>query len=563
MLYRKARRRRFLSGIFLSILGLAAGLCGCSIKVSDQKDQSGIREPVTFTFYNADGQEDPWTDPVARRITEATGVTLKTEYPTGRQKNDIMLMVATKEYPDLIFAKGDSNILIENGALIDMQELIEEYGPHIKALYGEEYDYLRYSKEDDSIYQLCSNKVGDEVLTTAGSAQLQWAVLKENDYAIPRTLEEYTEMIRSYMEQYPYINGQKTIGISISCTDWHWYTTLSDPAGYIANGTTDDGQWIVDEDNRVYYKHAAEGQKEYFQWLNQMYWEGILDPEFATQTHEDYLSKIASGRVLGLLDADWDIATPESSLKARGMYERTYAGLPVTIDESVTCEMLREHNLGVGWGVGISVSCKDPVRAVQFLDWMCTEEAQVMLNWGIENVNYFYDEDGLRYRTPEEIEQAATNANYAEETGVGRHSYPFPSYGNTALDSTGNHYTTNSRELIISGYNRIQREALQAWNVEMLIDIFPGREEFEKKYYSPIWAKVLPAEAKKLLDALDAAAWPGLIDCIVCAPERFDEQWEKLQNELVEAGLYEAEELMTKLIQEEAEFRKSMEVENE
>lgn len=154
MLYRKARRRRFLSGIFLSILGLAAGLCGCSIKVSDQKDQSGIREPVTFTFYNADGQEDPWTDPVARRITEATGVTLKTEYPTGRQKNDIMLMVATKEYPDLIFAKGDSNILIENGALIDMQELIEEYGPHIKALYGEEYDYLRYSKEDDSIYQL-------------------------------------------------------------------------------------------------------------------------------------------------------------------------------------------------------------------------------------------------------------------------------------------------------------------------------------------------------------------------------------------------------------------------
>ena len=563
MLYRKVRRCLISSGMLFSIFGLTAGLCGCSGKISDQTNQGGDQEPVTFTFYNADGQEDPWADPVARKITEATGVTLKTEYPTGRQKNDIMLMVATKEYPDLIFAKGDSNILIENGALIDMSELIEEYGPHIKALYGEDYDYLRYSKEDASIYQLCSNKVGDEVLTTAGTAQLQWAVLQENDYVIPRTLEEYTEMIRSYMEQYPYINGRKTIGISISCTDWHWYTTLSDPAGYIANGTTDDGQWIVDEDNRVFYKHAAEGQKEYFRWLNQMYWEGILDPEFATQTHEDYISKIASGRVLGLLDADWDIATPESSLKARGMYERTYAGLPVTIDESVTCAVLREHNLGVGWGIGISVSCKDPVRAVQFLDWMCTEEAQVMLNWGIENVNYFYDEDGVRYRTPEEIEQAATNANYAEETGVGRHSYPFPSYGNTALDSTGNHFSTNSRELIISGYNRIQREALEAWNVEMLIDIFPGREEFEKKYYSPIWAKVLPAEAKKLLDALDAAAWPGLIDCIVCAPERFDEQWERLQNKLVAAGLYEAEELMTKLIQEEAEFRKSMELENE
>lgn len=559
MLHTKKRRYLLLAAF---ILLTAPGLWGCGGEKPKDTNRECGAEPVTFTFYNADGTEDPWTDPVARRITEATGVTLKTEYPSNGQDNNILLMVATREYPDLIFAKGDSDILIENHALIDMSELIEEYGPHIRELYGEEYDSLRYSREDPSIYQLCSNKVKDQVLSTAGTAQLQWAVLEENEYAVPRTLEEYTEMIRGYKAAHPYINGQKTIGISISCTDWHWYTTLSDPAGYIANGATDDGQWIVDEDNNVYYKHAAEGQKEYFQWLNRMYWEGILDPDFATQTHEDYISKIASGRVLGLLDADWDITAPESSLKARGMYERTYAGLPVTADESVTCAVLREQNLGVGWGVGISVSCKDPVRAVQFLDWMCTQEAQVMLNWGIEGVNYFYDENGVRYRTAEEIEQSETNTNYAEETGVGRHNYPFPSYGNMALDSTGNHFTTNSRELIISEYNKTQRTALDAWGVEMLIDIFPQKEAFEKKYYSPIWAKVLPSRVKTLQNALDKVAWPGLIDCIVCPPDKFDEHWEELQNKLVDAGLQEAETLMTELIQEEVEFRKSMEGKN-
>ena len=556
MLHTK-KRRYLLSAAF--VLLAAPGLWGCGGERQEDTNRERGAEPVTFTFYNADGTEDPWTDPVARRITEATGVTLKTEYPSNGQDNSILLMVATREYPDLIFAKGDSDILIENHALIDMSELIEEYGPHIRELYGEEYDSLRYSREDPSIYQLCSNKVKDQVLSTAGTAQLQWAVLEENEYAIPRTLEEYTEMIRSYKAAHPYINGQETIGISISCTDWHWYTTLSDPAGYIANGTTDDGQWIVDEDNNVYYKHAAEGQKEYFHWLNRMYWEGILDPDFATQTHEDYISKIASGRVLGLLDADWDITAPESSLKARGMYERTYAGLPVTIDESVTCAVLREQNLGVGWGIGISVSCKDPVRAVKFLDWMCTQEAQVMLNWGLEGVNYFYDENGVRYRTAEEIAQSETNTNYAEETGVGRHNYPFPGYGNMALDSTGNHFTTNSRELIISEYNETQRTALDAWGVEMLIDIFPQKEAFEKKYYSPIWAKVLPSRVKTLQNALDKVAWPGLIDCIVCPPDKFDEHWEELQEKLVDAGLQEAETLMTELIQAEVEFRKSME----
>lgn len=533
----------------------AVGMCGCGA----EKAGESSAEPITFTFYNADGTEDPWTDPVAKKITQETGVTLKTEYPSNGLDNMIQLMVATREYPDLIFAKGDSNILIDNGALIDMSELIEEYGPHIKQLYGEEYDSLRYSKEDPSIYQLCSNKVQNEVLSTAGTAQLQWAVVAENDYAIPRTLEEYTEMLRSYLDKHPYVEGQKAIGLSISCTDWHWYTTLSDPAGYIANGSTDDGQWIVDEDNNVYYKHAAAGQKEYFQWLNSMFWEGILDPDFATQTHEDYINKIASGRVLGLLDADWDITAAESSLKARGLYERTYAGLPVTIDESVTCAALREQNLGVGWGIGISTSCKDPVRAVQFLDWMCTEEAQVLLNWGIENVNYFYDKNGVRYRTEEEILEAGTNPNYAEETGVGRHNYPFPSYGNMALDSTGNHYTTNSREEIAAGYNEAQLAALKAWNVDMLIDIFPQKEVFGKKYYSPIWAKVLPSDIKNRCAELDAVAWPGLIDCIVCPPDRFEEHWEKLQADLVGAGLYEADAEMTELIQREVEFRKELE----
>lgn len=536
------------------------GLYGCGMKgnVDTFSGETGLsQEPITFTFYSADGLEDPWTDPVAKKITEATGVTLKTEYPSDGTDNGITLMIATGEYPDLIFAKGDSDLLIDNDVLIDMSDLIDEYGPHIKELYGDEYENLRYSKDDPSIYQLCSNKVQEEVLSTAGTAQLQWAVLAENDYKIPYTLEEYTQMIRDYMEAHPTINGRNVIGISISCTDWHWYTTLSDPAGFIANGSTDDGQWIVDADNNVSYKHAAEGQKEYFQWLNQMYAEGILDPDFATQTHEDYIEKIASGRVLGLLDADWDYATAESSLKSEGQYERTYAGLPVTMDESVICATLQTQNLAVGWGIGITKACKDPVRAVQFLDWMCTEEAQILTNWGIEGVNYFYDENGVRYRTPEEVKASETDINYSEGSGVGFHVYPFPSYGNTAVDSGGNYYSVNSRDLIISEYDEMERAALDAWGVTMLTDIFPQKDELPEKYYSPLWAKVLPADIEVLQERLDAAAWPGLIDCIVCPPEEFDEKWEVLQQELIDAGRIEAEEKMTELVQNEVEYRMS------
>lgn len=537
-------------------------LYGCSaaentvvVDTQQQETTQESLEPVTFTFYNADGLEDTWTDPVAQMITEKTGVTLKMDYPADSNDNRIELMVATGEYPDFVFAKGSVSTLIRNDALIDMSDLIDEYGPNIKKLYGDEYENLRFSSEDPSIYQLCSDKVQEETLETSGTAQLQWAVLQENQYRVPYTLEEYTQMIRDYMEKYPMINGKPAIGISIVCSDWHWYTMLSNPSGYM-NGSADNGQWIVDDEKQeVYYKHAADGQKEYYKWLNEMYNEGILDPEFATQTHEDFVLKVAEGRVLGLLDEEWDYTGAEISLRADGQEEHTYAGLPVTIDRSVKCPSLKQQNLAVGWGIGITKSCKDPVRAVRFLDWLCSDEAQILLNWGIEGVDYYYDENGKRCITEEDLEASRKDTNYSERTGVGFRVYPYPSYGNQSVDSTGNSYSKSSREMVKEGYDEMEKEALKAWNVDMLTDIFPQKEEFSKDAYSPLWALTLPDELEKMLVALDNVSWKGLIECVVSPADDFDAKWDELQQNLKDAGLEKADREMTALLRDEISRR--------
>lgn len=558
--YNSHAGRRIACGIMTG--SLLMGLYGCSaaentvsVDTQQQETTQESLEPVTFTFYSADGLEDTWTDPVAQMITEKTGVTLKMDYPADSNDNRIELMVATGEYPDFVFAKGSVSTLIRNDALIDMSDLIDEYGPNIKKLYGDEYENLRYSSEDPSIYQLCSDKVQEETLETSGTAQLQWAVLQENQYRVPYTLEEYTQMIRDYMEKYPMINGKPVIGISIVCSDWHWYIMLSNPSGYM-NGSADNGQWIVDDEKQeVYYKHAADGQKEYYKWLNEMYNEGILDPEFATQTHEDFVLKVAEGRVLGLLDEEWDYTGAEISLRADGQEEHTYAGLPVTIDRSVKCPSLKQQNLAVGWGIGITKSCKDPVRAVRFLDWLCSDEAQILLNWGIEGVDYYYDENGKRCITEEDLEASRKDTNYSERTGVGFRVYPYPSYGNQSVDSTGNSYSKSSREMIKEGYDEMEKEALKAWNVDMLTDIFPQKEEFSKDAYSPLWALTLPDELEKMLVALDNVSWKGLIECVVSPADDFDAKWDELQQNLKDAGLEKADREMTALLRDEISRR--------
>lgn len=546
--------KKYLTGAAL-LAAVILTTTGC--KHFQKKTDVSSDEPITFVFYNADGKEDPWTDPVAQAITEATGVTLETQYPVEAGGNQIALMIATGEYPDLIFAKGDAGLLIDNNSLIDLSELIDTYGPHIKELYGEDYDKLRYSASDPSIYQLCSGQVDNEILKSSGTAQIQWAAILADDYQIPTTLEEYEKLIKKYLAANPIIDGQKTIGITLCCSDEHWYTTLSNPSGYIANGAPDNGQWIIDENYNATYKHAVEGQKEYYKWLNRMHKEGILDPEFATQTYEDYLEKIASGRVIALLDADWNYREAEQVLCADGKYDRTYAGLPVTLNKSVKCSVLRKPALSVGWGIGITTSCKDPVRAIQFIDWLCTEEGQVLTNWGIEGVNYYYDEEGVRCRTEEEKKRASEDANYPEETGVGMHNYPFPRYGANALDSTGNYYSTINKKNVIEDYNIVQKKVLEHWGTAMLTDIFPQSDTFPETEYAPVWSQAFSSDFITLEEKLNAISWRRLIQCIVCDSEEFDAEWDAFQEALIAAGRKEAEQQVSKVIKSQAEFWKN------
>ena len=542
---------------WLLALALAAGtLSGCGNSSSDSSDKksssSADSDGVTeLTFYNADGQEDPWTDPVAEAITEATGVKLKTDYPVSSDDQKVALMIAEQNYPDLIFAKGDAGSLIEAGALIDMTDLIEEYGPNIKKLYGEEFDKLKYSEDDPSIYQLSSYAVGGSTYESAGTAQIQWAALKEKNYELPQTLEDYETMIKDYLAAHPQTDdGMDRIGISLSASDWHWMITLGNPAGYIADGAPDNGQWLIDDDYNATYKFTSEKEREYFKWLNRMYNEGILDPEFATQTHEDYIAKIASGRVVALLDTDWDYSDGEKVLKADGKLDQTYAPLPLTMDADTKCATLMYQGLTTGYGVGISTACEDPVAAIKFLDYLCSDEGQVLINWGIEDVNYKVDENGKRYRTEEEIEQSKSDKDYSKKTGVGFHAYPFPVYGNGVEDSTGNTYTTASKETVMAEYNEEQKAACEAWGTDLLVDVFPQADEFDVPKYSAVWAYTKPSEFDEIANKLDEVAWSSLVSCVIGSEADFDANYDAMIKELEDTGMADAEEMLTDIIKE-------------
>ena len=514
-------------------------------------DDADDKSPITFEYFNADGKNGNWDNPVAKAITEATGVTLDVSYPVASQgdaKEDVALMIANDEYPDMIYAKGSATDLYQAGALIDMTDLIEKYGPNIKKMYGAEMEKLKWSQDDPGIYQLSYAGVNQKTLTTGGSCQIQWAALKENDYKYPKTLDEYEKMIKSYLAAHPKTeDGLDMIGITMSASDWHWMITLGNPAGLIADASPDNGQWIIDDEYNVHYKHVTDEEKEYFKWLCRMYNEGILDPNFATQTDDDYIAKVASGRVVAITDAEWHYSQCEATLVADGKVYQTYVGLPVTLREDQVEKALLYQGTTVGWGIGITKSCEDPVRAIKFLDYLCSDEGQILYHWGIEGENYFLDDNGQPYRTDEEVAKAQSDPDYAKNTGIDNYT-GFPIYGTGSYSEDGFPYTPTTKESVIANYNTAEKEGCEAMGFEMLTDMFAQPEEFDLLPYSALWAYQQPQELAEKQTILDEIAWPGLVKCVTGTEDEFDGNWKSMVQELTDNGLADAEEAMTEFL---------------
>jgi putative aldouronate transport system substrate-binding protein len=546
-----------------ALLTLALVVCaGCKKGESNTTTTAGTKTPITFTFYNDDATEDmPFTDPVARKITEATGVTLKVDRPVGGDQQAIPIMIASGQLPDLIFAKGQLAMLVNEGLVIKLDDLIEKRGKNIKETYAGVLNRLRNTTEDPYIYNLGSYDVKTAVWSTDGTMQIQHAVLKDLGYPRMKTLDDYEKAIKAYKAKYPTINGRPTIGFSLLIDTWQWYIDLSNPSMFLAGYKGDDGQWFVDQNTLdAYYKFQNPNAKYYYQWLNRMYHEGVLDRESFTQTEDEWRAKIAQGRVLGIAYPGWGYGEARQSLINEGRPERTYAYLPIQIDERFTPGTTADPGFSGGYGIAITTACKDPERALEFLDWMASEEACILREWGIEGVNYDYvNRDGKRVRVQKEQDRLdrISDPNYGRRTGIGLWYHPFPRRGTGWIDSTGNYITTTTPELIKQNFLDVERETLAAYGAEMWTDLFPSPDSLGISRHGQAWQYTLPPDLQAKTSEADDYIKTALSNIVIGPQNNFDAAWDKIQNDLKAMGIDEANRALTALVKDKVKLWES------
>lgn len=76
--------------------------------------------------------------------------------------------------------------------------------------------------------------------------------------------------------------------------------------------------------------------------------------------------------------------------RAGGIADATwYQSLPLGSD-------IKYYNAGIGWsGIFITKNCKDPGRALKFMEWMYSDAGQKLTQWGREGSEYTMGADGI------------------------------------------------------------------------------------------------------------------------------------------------------------------------
>ncbi|MGI6172498.1 MAG: extracellular solute-binding protein [Christensenellales bacterium] len=382
---------------FLSIVLAVVMLLAIAAMPSLAEEKVKLKVVVSSNIQSFFEGEDENNNYIIRYLEDRTGYDLEWYIlPTenGEAKLNAM-MASSDEVPDILMIGSGSRDKFLQYAADEMILPLNDYIPNPD-------DYFRYDTVGanklgilDGNYYAVSTP-GNQSATTF----LWWyndAAVKETGIEIEgseMTLEDFDKVLHTLKEAYP---DKVIMGCASDGTNSPWVNGLQEIYGAfgIANN------FRVKEDGTLEYALATEDMKECLVYLNKLYADGILDPEFLVTTKETLLPKLMENSCVSFMGAWYD-------------YTGTYRRNIETVDEQGkrTTSNWKYVNIIDGgratkgqtksalnqWYMCVSYACEHPQEAVNLLEVFLDPEYYDICFFGKEGEDYYYDENGVRWR---------------------------------------------------------------------------------------------------------------------------------------------------------------------
>lgn len=524
--------------VALSILMIVGCFAGCKDKTGAEGEGEETAEIKDFTMFIAmPGSEIDDGNVVQEKLAELYGARIKETWLTGQTAEEaIGVMVAGGEYTDMIEASDGYQMMVDAGALIAIDEYWDNY-PNIKN-YLSEAEWNMCRKADGHIYAIPQfGIINDHDISPVHNDQAFWIqtrVLKEAGYPEVDTLDEYFAVIEAYYANHPTEeDGSPIIPYTILCDDWRYFCLENAP--FYLDGYPNDGCVIVDRDtHEITDYNTTPTAKKYFAKLNEEYQKGIVDPEFATQKYDDYITKLSTGRVLAFNDQFWDWSQADGAIKTAGMNDRTYVPCDLTIEKGMTARYHSASALDVSGGFSITTSCKDVEGALQFVNDMLNQDAQTLRFWGLEGVDYLVDENGVFYRT-QEMRDNSIDSTY-KAANLCSYSY-LPQYEGMNLDGINAWTSGDQPAEFLEGLLPEVQECLDAYGAQTYVDMLAPSGENSAWYPLWSWSNDLTTDSPEgeVWANMAAVKHEYLPKCVI-APD-FEAAWTEYMGKYEELGV--------------------------
>lgn len=424
------------------------------------------------------------------------------------------------------------NEYIGNEGVWKLDDLLEQYGPNIKAFLGD--DLLSFGQVDvdqDGVkeqYYLPARRIS--VANVGMFVRGDW--LEKLGMEKPTTIAEFEEYCTKALDAN--LGGQLTIPL-----DFGLYRPdpllgvkrYTDAFVDFAQVTEED--WFAYKDNH----EMLPGAKEGYRWLNKLYnfkpdGNGIIHQSFAINddaANDRYKVLGYFGTMSQQPDQPWRTDKNYQSEMANnvpGAYWTTVNCFP---NESLGGKTLHDVYPANGQSIFIPywVPEETAINAIKYLDWMCEYENMFFLQNGVEGINYLaVNEDGIPVQVqstdvvPDEYKMHATDVCFisnglyygSDEKNAAALSLAFTGYEEEAKASYVNAYTdawTQPSFSVVIQAETDYSAMVKSKQGEFLVSVLTCKpEEFDAKFDEGIQA-ILNTGAAEMIEEYRAAYQAG------------------------------------------------------
>lgn len=391
-------------------------------KIADYKSRIGTFEEelvVTCVAPYASGDDHTIFDQV---IKEKLNIVFDyTELSAANYEEQLNLMFATNDFPEIIYWYGYGAFMNSvkewgtNGYLKAINEYAEAM-PNYMGMFGEtewQNAIIFQGNYEGNLYAWPSS-------TYTGTNQcwiFRTDMIKELGMEVPTTTDELYEVMKAFKTKYP-----DAIPL---LNRWG--------LGYLINGFssafhTSNDFWMNVHTNELEYGPTSQEYREMVVYLNKLYAEGLIDPEFLTSSDDQHKEYTATGRNI----AEFSYSTRAkwaNDLLAEGAvagWEWTgnfLTAYPEKYEEGLVLRNPTAQQLGQIWTSTLQDEEKI-LRLAAWLDYASTPEGADISAQGIEGKTFYYDENGYARSNADQPDTYLSNSNvYVGPSYLTRYSH--------------------------------------------------------------------------------------------------------------------------------------------